>query len=101
MTTNAQQTQADLIKAIIDIATTLPMVRVMQLYQFALFLKTHPLPAEEMFSEIQADEALWESQFASTDDNKLAELIAAVETEINEGRTLPMFDEHGEFLEYQ
>jgi hypothetical protein len=100
MTTNTQQTQADLIKAITDIATTLPMAQVMQLYQFALFLKMHPLP-EEMFSEILADEALWESQFASTDDSKLAELIAVIETEINEGRTRPMFDEHGEFLEYQ
>ncbi|WP_322822952.1 hypothetical protein [Chloroflexus sp.] len=100
MATNTWQTQADLVKAITDIATTLPMVRVMQLYQFALFLKMHPLP-EEMFSEILADEALWESQFASTDDSKLAELIAAVETEINEGKTLPMFDEYGKFLEYQ
>jgi len=73
MTTNTQQTQADLIKAITDIATTLPMAQVMQLYQFALFLKMHPLP-EEMFSEILADEALWESQFASTDDSKKEEL---------------------------
>jgi hypothetical protein len=34
------------------------------------------------------------SKFASTDDNKLAALVAAVEVEINEGKVLPMFDEY-------
>jgi len=33
-------------------------------------------------------------------DDTLAMLIAAVEAEINEGKTLPMFDEHGEFIEH-
>lgn len=101
MATKIQQTQADLVKAIIDIATAMPLARTMQLYQFALFLKTHPLPTEETFEEIAADEALWDTQFAATDDDKLAALMAAVETEINEARTLPMFDEHGEFIEHQ
>ncbi|MDZ7260764.1 MAG: hypothetical protein ONB05_01410 [candidate division KSB1 bacterium] len=30
-------------------------------------------------------------------DDQLAALVAAVETEINEGKILPLFDEHGEF----
>ena len=101
MTTKLQQTQADLVKAIADIATTMPLARTMQLYQFARFLQTHPLPTEETFEEIAVDEALWDTQFAATSDEKLAALIAAVETEINVGKTLPMFNEHGEFIEHQ
>ena len=101
MTTKVRQTQADLVKAITDIATAMPLARTMQLYQFALFLKAHPLPTEETFEEIAADEALWDAQFAATDNGKLAALVAAVEAEINEGKTLPMFDEHGEFIEHQ
>ena len=40
-----------------------------------------------------------DTQFSATDDDALAALVAAVEGEINEGKILPMFDEHGEFLE--
>jgi protein-tyrosine phosphatase len=54
---------------------------------------------EEAFEEIAADEALWDAQFAATDAAKLDALIASVEAEINEGKTLPMFDERGEFIE--
>ena len=100
METKIRQTHADLIKAITDIAATMPLARTVQLYQFALFLKTHPLPTEETFEEIAADETIWDTQFAATDDDKLAALVAAVETEMNEGKVLPMFDEHGEFIEY-
>ena len=93
------QTQTDLVKAITDIATAMPLARTVQLYEFALFLKSHPLPAEETLEEIAVDEALWDAQFAATDDDRLAALVASVEAEINEGKTLPMFDEHGEFIE--
>jgi len=99
METKIRQTRADLIKAIADIAATMPLARTVQLYQFALFLKTHPLPTEETFEEVAADEAAWDTQFSATDDHALAALVAAVEGEINEGKILPMFDEHGEFLE--
>jgi len=99
METKIRQTRADLIKAIADIAATMPLARTVQLYQFALFLKTHPLPTEETFEEVAADEAAWDTQFSATDDDALAALVAAVEGEINEGKILPMFDEHGEFLE--
>ena len=99
MTTKERQAQADLVKAITDIATAMPLARTVQLYQFALFLKTHPWPTEETFEEIAADEALWDEQFAATDNGKLAAIVAAVEAEINEGKTFPMFDEHGVFQE--
>ncbi|MBO9370460.1 MAG: hypothetical protein J7575_05145 [Chloroflexi bacterium] len=46
------------------------------------------------------DEAIWDAQFAATDDDKLAALVAAVEMEISEGKALPMFDEHGRFIEH-
>lgn len=52
------QTQSDLVKAITDLATTMPLARTVQLYQVALFLKTHPLSTEETFEDIAADEAL-------------------------------------------
>jgi hypothetical protein len=95
------QQQADYIKAIVEMAANMPLARTVQLYEFALFLKSHPLPAEETIEKIAADEALWDAQFAATDDGKLAALVASVETEINEGKTLPMFDERGEFIEHK
>ena len=95
------QAQTDLVRAITDIATAMPLARTVQLYEFALFLKSHPLPAEETFEEIAADEALWDTQFATTADDKLAVLVASVEAEINAGKTLPMFDERGEFIEHK
>jgi hypothetical protein len=94
------QTTTDLVQAISEIARGIPLARRVQLYEFALFLKEHPLPVEETWDEILADEARWDAQFAATDDEKLAALIALVEAEINEGKTLPMFDEQGEFIEY-
>lgn len=93
------QAQTELVKAISAIAAALPTPRTMQLYEFALFLNTHPLPGKELLEDIAADEALWDAQFASTDDDKLAALISAVEIEIGEGRIFPMFDEQGEFIE--
>lgn len=72
------QTQPGLAKAISDIAKEIPWARAVQLYEFALFLKTHPLPTEETPEAIAADEALWESQFAATPDEKLAALVASV-----------------------
>ncbi len=55
---------------------------------------------KEAFTEIVADEAVWSAQFAATDAAKLDALIASVEAEINEGKTLPMFDERDEFIEH-
>lgn len=95
------QAQTDLVKAITDIATAMPLARTVQLYEFALFLRSHPLPAEATLEEIAADEALWETQFAATNDDRLAALVALVEAEISEGKTLSMFDARGDFIEHQ
>ena len=95
------QAQTDYVKAIAEMAAAMPLVRTVQLYEFALFLKSHPLPMEESLEEIAADEALWDEQFAATSDDKLASLVQAVEEDIKAGRTQPMFDEHGEFIEYK
>lgn len=94
------QTQKDLVAAISEIAGKMPLERARQLYEFAVFLKSHPLPVEETLEEIAADEALWDSQFAATADGQLAALVASVEAEINAGKALPMFDERGEFIEH-
>ena len=93
------QSQLNLVEAISNIAAAMPIARTIQLYEFALFLESHPLPMEETLAEIAADEALWDAQFGATDDDKLADLIAAVEAEISEGKTFPMFDAQGEFNE--
>jgi len=93
------QAQPDLVKAITEIAASIPLTRRVQLYEFALFLESHPLPAEETLEAIAEDEAQWDAQFAATDDDKLANLIASVESEINENKTQSMFDERGNFIE--
>ncbi len=92
-------TRTDLVKEISEIAAGMPLVRRVQLYEFALFLETHPLPAEETLEAIAADEAEWDAQFAGTSDEKLDDLIASVEAEIKEGKISPMFDDNGEFIE--
>ncbi len=93
------RTDTDLVKAITEIASSIPLTRRKQLYEFALFLESHPLPAEETLEAIAADEAVWEAQFAASEDEQLTRLAASVEEEINAGSTLPMFDEHGKFIE--
>ena len=85
------QTQTDYVKAIAKIAATMPLARIVQLYEFALFLKEHPLPTEETFEEIVADEALWDEQFAATSDETISALIASVEEEINSSKTTNHF----------
>jgi len=85
-----------LVKAIADIATAMPLARTVQLYQFALFLKAYPLPTEETFEEIAADEALWDAQSPATVNDKSAALVAAVEAEVNEGGTLAKMGGRGD-----
>jgi len=91
------EAQTNLVKAIAEIAAAIPLARRMQLYEFALFLESHPLPAEETLEAIAEDEAKWDEQFAATGDDKLARLIASVE--ISKDKTQPMFDEDGKFVE--
>ena len=91
--------QEDLVKEITEIAATMPLARKVQLYEFAVFLQSHPLPGEETFAEIIADEALWDAQFANTDDARISELVNMVNAEIQAGNTYPMFDDKGNFTE--
>jgi hypothetical protein len=93
----SSENQVDYVRAITEIIEAMPLARRAQLYEFALFLKSRPMPLEETIEAIVADEARWEAQFEATDDDRLAALIAAVEAEISDGQTLPMFDERGEF----
>ena len=93
--------QIDLVKEISEIAAAIPFARRVQLYEFALFLESHPLPAEETLEAVAADEAQWDAQFAATDDYKLKALIESVEAEIRENKTQPMFDEGGKFVEHK
>ncbi len=94
------QTRTDYIKAIAEIGATMSPARLVQLYEYALFLRSQPLPPEDP-EQVAVDEARWDVQFAATDDAKLAELVASVEAEINAGKTLPMFNERGEFIEHK
>ena len=93
------QEREDLVKAISEIAAGMPLTRAVQLYEYAIFLESHPLSIGETPEEILADETLWDTQFAATPDDKLEVLVASVKAEISEGKTLPMFDECGEFVE--
>lgn len=92
----------DYTQLIVALVRNLPADRAKQLYDFARFLlaESRSPTLAETEEEIAADEALWDAQFAATDDDKLAALVASVEAEIKAGKTLPMFDEHGEFVEH-
>ncbi len=57
------------------------------------------MPDSELLAEIEADEAWWAAHFVATDDEKLAALVAEVETDISNDNIMPMFDETGEFIE--
>lgn len=54
----------------------------------------------KVINEIAADETLWDAQFVATNNNKLSDLVAQVENEIDAGTTLPMFDKRGKFIEH-
>lgn len=69
--------QPDLANALAEIAAVMPLARTVQLYELSLFLQSHPLPVEDTFEEIAADEKLWDEQFAATSDEKLAVLLLA------------------------
>ena len=85
----------NVIKAITELAEEMPPSRIVQLYEYALFLKSR----QESPEDVQADEALWDEQFAATSDETWSKLIEDVRNEIREGKTQPMFDDKGEFIE--
>jgi uncharacterized protein (DUF2147 family) len=92
---NPMTTNTDVVKAITKLAEDMPPLRKVQLYEYALFLKSR----EESAEDIQADEALWDAQFAATSDEAWAKMIEQVRTDIREGKTQSMFGDKGEFVE--
>ena len=86
-------------QAIAEIVEAMPLARRIHLYEFALFLKSHPLPNEDTLEAMAADELAWNAQFEATDANQLEALAATVEAEIHLGQVAPMFDEQGQFIE--
>ena len=93
--------QTKMVEAIAEAAASMPPTRTAQLYEFALFLQSRSLATDDHAAEIAADEALWDAQFAATDDGKLAALLASVEAEIAAGGTLPMCDAFGALIEHR
>lgn len=89
----------DYSEAVATLMAQLNRARQAQVYEYVLFLLGRADIEEETPEMIAADEALWEAQFAATSESKLDELIAGVEAEIATGRTKPMFDTKGEFIE--
>lgn len=85
----------DVVKAITELAEDMPDSRKVQLYEYALFLKSR----QELPEDFQADEALWDAQFAATSDEAWAKMIEQVRTDMREGKAQPMFDDKGEFVE--
>ena len=83
---------------VVDLIMTLPSDRLVSVYDFALFVKTHPHPSEprsevnifgETEAEIQADEELWDRQFAASRE-KLRALAHEAAMEYRTGRTKPL-----------
>lgn len=71
-------------QTLLSIARTLPAERLRQVVQFARFLQVQSLDEfalvdDESLEEIAADEALWDAQFAASQDGmaKLAERALA------------------------
>ncbi|MBX7235704.1 MAG: hypothetical protein K1X65_15055 [Caldilineales bacterium] len=89
----------DYTRAIAAVVDTLSPERKAQIFEYALFLRSRPASDHELQAVIEADEAWWDAQFASTDDAKLAALVAEVEADIRNNNVMPMFDEAGEFIE--
>ena len=88
-------TNIDVVKAIVELAEEMSPIRKVQLYEYALFLKSR----EESVEDIAKDEALWDAQFAATPNEALDKIIEQVRKDIREGKTKPMFDDRGEFAE--
>ena len=81
---------------VIDLVMTLPPDRLPSVYDFALFVKQHPLPLTpeaDIFGEaqdqIRADEERWDQQFAASRD-ELRAMAHEAAAEYHSGRTQPM-----------
>jgi hypothetical protein len=118
MSTQTGYQAHDYARATAALVATMPTEQAAEVYGFAQFLRRHRLREEEAGASNDAEyewlaehpspttkalmevhDAWWDVQFASTDETKLASLIADVDTAIAAGHTALMFDETGEFIE--
>ena len=82
-------------QALISIVRTLPVERIVQVLDYARYIQSQTvedfgfLDDDETEEEILADEALWDAQFAATQDD-LKKMADKVRAEIRAGRTMPM-----------
>lgn len=81
---------------VIDLVMTLPRNRLASVYDFAMFVKEHPLPSSSEFNpfdeteeQIQADEEWWDLQFAESRD-ELRMMAREAAADYRAGRTAPM-----------
>ena len=81
---------------VVDLIMSLPPDRLVSVYDFALFVKRHPLPSllegdifGETEDEVRADEERWEQQFAASHD-RLRAMAGEAAAEYRAGRTKPM-----------
>lgn len=87
-------------QTLLSIARTLPAERLRQVVQFARFLQVQTLDEfalveEETPEEIAADEALWDAQFAASQDG-MAKLAERALAEYKAGKSTAMvFTEDG------
>ncbi|MBM3134694.1 MAG: hypothetical protein FJZ89_05275 [Chloroflexi bacterium] len=82
-------------QTLISIVRTLPAERVIQILDYARYIQSQVsedfnlLEDDETEEEILADEALWDAQFAATQDG-LKKMADKVRAEIRAGHTMPM-----------
>jgi len=108
MQTRTATDSIDYIQAIAELVAKMPLERAAQVYDFARFLLTQPMPPTPLPDEdsddwlndgeeqMQAEDALWEATFTRHRD-KFRALAEAARAEIAAGTTQPMFDERGDF----
>jgi len=90
------QTETITVEQVVDLVMTLPPDRLLSVYDFARFVKQHPLvpePERDLFgeteAEICADEEVWDRQFAESRD-ALRTMAREAAAEYRAGRTKPM-----------
>ncbi|MDI6794565.1 MAG: hypothetical protein QME81_17140 [bacterium] len=90
------QTDTITYQQVVSVVMTLPSDRLPSVYDFALFVKQHPLTSmseSDLFGEnkdqICADEEQWDQQFAASHD-ELRTIAREVAAEFRAGRTKPM-----------
>jgi hypothetical protein len=106
MQTRVATQPIDYAQAIAKLVTQMPPERAIEVYDFACFLLTQPLPTpltdqdnsdwlNDNEEQMQAEDALWELTYTRHQD-KFVTLAETARAEINDGATQPMFNECGE-----